>query len=327
MTTLRAALFSALSDATPPEWVQIMPAGTFRGRDGRGPYRLADAGAVIAASMEEAGGRLPIDENHAIDLAAPRGGPSPAVGWIVALEARADGIWGRVEWLDAGRDLIAGKRYRGLSPVFLHDKSGTVRRIERAALTNLPNLPIRTLHATTETDPMDFIVKLRAALGLAEDADEAAILAAVEAAVAAKGAAPAMMARLAAAAGLKADADEPALTAALQAHAGAADTVKALQTQLDSLTADIAKERAVAAVDAAIAAGKPLSPRRDAWIARHVADPAGTKADIAALPSINDGGIVVPPAPGKGGLDADQKALCAHLGITEDAFKTAMNAN
>ena len=40
-----ATSLSAQADFTPPEWVHLIPAGTFSGRDGRGPYTL-DAQAV-----------------------------------------------------------------------------------------------------------------------------------------------------------------------------------------------------------------------------------------------------------------------------------------
>jgi hypothetical protein len=37
-------------DVAPPEWIQLVPAGSFHGRDGRGPYLLSDPEAVIAAT-------------------------------------------------------------------------------------------------------------------------------------------------------------------------------------------------------------------------------------------------------------------------------------
>jgi transposase-like protein len=84
---------------------------------------------------------LPVDENHATDLAAPKGEPSPARGWIVEMQQRLDGIWGRVEWTNAGRSMLAERVYRFISPAFAQDTKGTVLRIVRAALTNIPNLP------------------------------------------------------------------------------------------------------------------------------------------------------------------------------------------
>jgi hypothetical protein len=55
-------------------------------------WRLVNAEQLSAQSLAAAGGKMPIDENHATDLAAPEGQPSPARGWIVALNARADSV-------------------------------------------------------------------------------------------------------------------------------------------------------------------------------------------------------------------------------------------
>ena len=90
--TLNTAL-PAPMDGKPPAWVHLTPAGNFRGRDGRGPFTV-DADAVVAASTVPA----VIDEMHATDLQGPAGGSAPARGWIVELQARADGVWGRVDW-------------------------------------------------------------------------------------------------------------------------------------------------------------------------------------------------------------------------------------
>jgi len=69
------------NDIAPPEWIQLIPAGSFHGRDGRGPYVLSDPPAVIAATNAlrmKAG--IPIDYDHAIDFGAPQGAPAPAAG-------------------------------------------------------------------------------------------------------------------------------------------------------------------------------------------------------------------------------------------------------
>ena len=160
-----------------PEWVHLTPAGTFTGYDGRGPFSVGDANAVIARSMPD-GRKLPIDENHAIDLQGAKGGSSPARGWIVALQNRDDGIWGKVEWTAEGRRLIEEKHYGFLSPVFEHDGGATrksIMRLSRAALTNSPNLVTLTaLHAAGAGTLED---KLKELLGLAADASEDDILA------------------------------------------------------------------------------------------------------------------------------------------------------
>jgi len=184
---------SFTADGVAPGWLHIVPAGRFSGADGRGPYLLADAPALIAASMQA--GKLPLDENHSTDLAAPKGEPSPARGWLVQMESRADGIWARVEWTEEGRALVAGHAYRGISPVFTTDEKGTLTRILRAALTNNPNLTdLATLH--NPENSMD-LPRLRSLLGLPDTADEAAVSAAIAARTEAATAHAALLADLA----------------------------------------------------------------------------------------------------------------------------------
>ena len=159
-TTLMTALAASAGDGV-PDWVQLIPGGRFAGIDGRGPYHVASAKAVIAASMARGQGKLPIDENHATQRAAKEGLAAPARGWIVELADREkDGIWGRVEWTEAGRALVADGAYRGISPVFEHTAGGGVVRILSAALTNDPNLTqLATLHDSEDgLAPDDYAV-------------------------------------------------------------------------------------------------------------------------------------------------------------------------
>ena len=296
------ALFSAFDGGGVPEWVHLVPDGTFKGVDGRGPYTLADPAGVIATSM--AAGKLAIDENHAIDLSGPQGQPSPARGWIVAMEARADGIWGRVEWTESGRALMADAAYRGISPVFVHDKSGRIQRVLRAALTNTPNLG-ELAKLNHQQEPSMDLIKMRSLLGLAADADEAAILSAIERQSAAATQATALQAQL----------------ATLQAAAIKPETVVALQAQVAELQAGAARTKAVAAVDAAIAAGKQIVALRDHYVARHMADPASVEAELAKLPSIHAGGLTAAQAAARhdaedgDGLTQDEMSICKKMGI------------
>lgn len=132
-------------DAAPPEWVHLIPAGVFSGRDGRGPYHL-DAAAVLAAFAAH-GADLPIDYEHQSLSAADKAGPVPAAGWITALEMREDGLWARVAWTPQAAELLAGRQYRYLSPVFMHRKDGTVVELLGAGLTHTPNLHLRAAAA------------------------------------------------------------------------------------------------------------------------------------------------------------------------------------
>jgi phage I-like protein len=171
------AIIELMSENTGGEQlVHLLPAGTFRGRDGRGPYHLRDPQAVIHASRESAGQRLmPIDYDHQIDFTNKNGRPAPAAGWIKGLQARSDGIWGIVDWTQRAAAHLEHREYRYLSPAFKHAKDGEVTCILRAALTNNPNLDQLTALARREED-MDDLAELRTLLELPDDADIAAIV-------------------------------------------------------------------------------------------------------------------------------------------------------
>jgi phage I-like protein len=131
-----------------PKWIELLPAGDFAGRDGRGPFRLSNPAAVIAATngLRMAAG-LPIDYDHATDFAAPSGRPAPAAGWIHGIEARDGALWGSVEWTSHGRAAVVTREYRYISPVFEYSEDGEVQRLLRAALTNNPNLYLTAISA------------------------------------------------------------------------------------------------------------------------------------------------------------------------------------
>lgn len=355
-------LFFSAFDGGPnvPDWVHLVPAGTFSGRDGRGPYVL-DAQAVLGELHP--GDKLAIDENHAIDKAAPEGRPSPARGWIVALEQRADGIWGRVEWTGTGRQLMADHAYRGISPALRVEKeTGRVVGIARASLVNDPNLLLTSLH-NRSADPMD-MAKLREALGLSADASETAILAAIgknradlsthQAQVTALGEAlglgkeagtdkvvTELQARQADAAkveavkaGLKAAGLDwaTATPAQIETHArgtGSADaaqlrrTVIELQTSLESLQQQTARDKATAFIDAAITAGKVgLKPMREHYITRHMKEPEVVEKEIAAMQTLHmHGRRQLPPTPEGGAvLDDTDREVIEQMGLDPKKF-------
>lgn len=152
-----------------PEWVHLVPSGVIKGRDGRS-FRLRDPATVVKAS--DLGADLPIDYEHQIDDPTRRGadGVVKAAGWIKELEVRADGIWGRVEWTETARNMIAAKEYRYLSPVLLHTQAGLdVVRILGASLVHRPNLQLKTLsseEASPTAAPDTALPQIATALGL-----------------------------------------------------------------------------------------------------------------------------------------------------------------
>jgi len=313
------------------DWLHLVPAGTFSGADGRGPFVVKDVEALISASM--AGGRkLPIDENHSIDLVGAKGGASPARGWIVELQARADGIWGRVEWTAEGRKLVEEKSYGFLSPVFLHSKGKphSVGQLLRVALTNDPNLTqLTALHHSKDSE-MD--KDLRKALGLPEDADDAAVLEAVTTAHAASTAHTALMARLVEVAEAEEGATADELVTSLQAKVAnkgddeAEDLrkqVKSLNTQLTQVMTTTAKKEAEAAIDAAIEGGRLVPALRDHMIARHMKNPAEVETELKAMPSLRTGSLHGFKPSGDGdeaGLSPEDTSVCAMMGLDPKAY-------
>ncbi len=272
-----------------PEWIHLIPAGqVLRTGDTRGPYRVNDPAAIVAAST----GKLPIDENHAIDLAAPRGEASPARGYIVELQSRDDGIWGRTEWTEAGRALVADRAYLGISPVIIHDSQKNVLSIARASLTNRPNLQGLTSLHHQETTPMTTAVAK--ALGLADDAGEDQILAAIGK-LTPQVALQAQLGEIGLALGVAEGAGADAIVAAAKAKGAAQPAeITALQSQLtevtnklNKITTDTARQKAEAFVDEAIRAGRVgVKPLRERYIALHQRDPEEAAALIGALPTI-----------------------------------------
>jgi len=171
-----------LEDGKVPEMVQLLPLGPeIVGRDGRS-WTMRSPEDVIAQTQAR-GVSIPIDVNHSTDLLAPKGLESPAVGWIDNIVLQADGIWGRVNWNDEGRNLIEKKAYRYLSPVFSWLPGGEICAIYSAALTNRPNLRVRALnnqeHRGRYGREEEGMKKLLAALGLSETATEDQAVAAV----------------------------------------------------------------------------------------------------------------------------------------------------
>lgn len=322
--------------AEPAEWVHLVPAGRFKGHDGRGPYVLSDAAAVIKASLAAAaGGRLPIDYDHALDLAAPQGQPAPAAAWILDLQARADGVWGRVEWTPAGGQAVRDREYGFLSPVFRHHaETGVISLIERAALTNNPNLrQLTALHSTGV--PMDveaLLTQLRAALGLPAEAGTDEIVAGVKALGDKATAAEKVDDEIATAAGLAKGAVRGDVVKAIQAAVAKAvdparfvpiEQVTVLQTRLTALEKATAEEKALAAVDGAIADGK-LLPALRAWgLSLHAKDPAAFADYVGKAPVIVGGTVTIKPALNAAGLDPDEARMAALLGVDHEAFKKA----
>jgi phage I-like protein len=111
------------------------------------------------------------------------------MAWITALRADpATGLWGTFKWTDKGAQAVSARRYRFVSAAWHVDGSGRPDALSSVALTNKPNIPGKPIlnresagGASADQTRKPAMEELKKALGLASDADDAAVLAAVQA--------------------------------------------------------------------------------------------------------------------------------------------------
>lgn len=334
--TVLAASIDLPDAAGAPEWVHLLPTakGQINTFDGRGPYDVTNAEAIIAASMANPRG-IPVDVNHATQLAAPEGREAPAYGWVKEMEVRNDGVWGRVEWTGAGRALVADKAYRGISPVItVHADRKTVALIPTISLVNKPNL--RGLTALHQETSMDLMAKLAKALGLSDGATEEAILAAI-ADMKGKKTDPDMVAMQSALTemgtvlGIE-GANATAIVAAVKGKVVSADALTALQAEVTTLKTNSKRAASEGFIDGEIAKKRAglNATTRDTYVTLHMEQPDVAKKLVEAMPMLGDAGVNTQPKPDAEGkltaLNAEQTRAATMLGIAPEAFLTTLNA-
>ena len=121
----------------PPEWIKIAPRGAFTARDGR---KFNIEPETLVSRFKADGIAIPVDTDHATVKKAAAGDNAPAVGWIEELQARADGLWGRVSWLKEGVRILTEKTHRYISPALQATSEGTAVWLHSAALVAAPAL-------------------------------------------------------------------------------------------------------------------------------------------------------------------------------------------
>ena len=330
--------------------IPIFPAGTTKGVDGRGPYHLKNAADVIAASEREHVD-LVIDRDHATDLAPP-GTAIVAAGWIKELIEHDGGIWARVEWTPAAEQQLKDREYRYISPTFHVDKAtGNVTRILRATLTNSPNFNMKAVASaqrddeTTdqiieEEDDMNMnktLLACAAVLGMKAPKTEEDVLELVKATAAALATSRQSLTDTAKALGLKDDEKAETIIAAATSLKTATgkegtdpskfvpiETFQETASALAKLQTEITEDKATAAVEAAMKAGK-ITPAQKAWALDYA------KSSLEAFKTFIDGAPVVASAAeivdtkkkpdANAGLDEEEKAMCSALGVSEDDYK------
>jgi phage I-like protein len=310
-----------------PKRICLVPAGlTVAGRNGR-TWKNPNPKALAERSLARLP-KLPIDINHATDLAAPKGGESPAAGWITSLNADATGaIYGDVEWTPRGSQAMTNKEYGFISPVFFSDSSGEINCILRAGLTNSPNLGLPALNSEQKNNDKNIGMEesmkkeLCAMLGIAETATDAEVLAAVKTFN-----------------GLKVDRNAEAGKVDLAVYAPRAEVNAAMERavaaekRLVELNAAALKKEAEGEVDAAIKAGKIPPKLKDTYI-----DMCATKDGLekfkviaAETPAIIDGKAQAPesaPPPAAGvSLNSEDAAVAKAMGYSTEEYKKIKEA-
>jgi len=304
-----------------PNRIQLLPPGPdIKGRDGR-VYVLKDAEAVKKASNSY----LPshsIDENHAVDLKAPRGEASPAFGWFSNITVETNGsIWADVEWTEKGKAAVSNLEYKYISPVFLYTENGEVTSILRAALSNNPNLDLKSLNnfetpamPAKELHSMNVNVIL-AALGLPETATEEEALAAISA----------LRTSLNAAQGKNQQVDLTAYAPRADVAAMEARAVTA-EKQLAALNAAALKQETEAVVDQAVKDRKIAPASRELYISLCSTRESleGIKKAFASTPAIFSGDPQVPagaPPSTQTSLNAEELSMAKAMGYSEEEWK------
>lgn len=292
---------------TYPEWIKIAPRGEVLTRDRR-VYRI-DPERLVAAFRAD-GTRPAVDIGHNTERGLFDSVPQPAIGWVEDMEARADGLYARVDWLAAGKAALDSRGYRYVSPCWWVDEDGvSVRLVKSVALVAVPALgDLPALNSATGASPMN--PELLAALGLSATATPAEALAAISA--------------------LKVP-DATKYVPAEQLAAANAELTN-VRAELKAVQDAQAAARCAALVDDAVRAGKVTPAAKDHYLAFAKADFGACSAALAALPALvkpgEDDKTKADPAAGKAAatLSAEQIKIADSLGIKHADYAAALAA-
>lgn len=183
------------SDAKVPDWIELIPAGRFTGRDER--VLINDHPDMVIELFNNEGIDLVFDYEHLSEADLEDKKPSPAAGWIQALENRDGAVWAKVDWTANARQMIAAKEYRYYSPALFTDEDpetgveAHVLGLSSAGLVHSPYLRSAVLNSkqptTLKSETKEGVamkdgkrITLCQRLGLADEASDDAVLSAVE---------------------------------------------------------------------------------------------------------------------------------------------------
>ena len=130
--------------------VLVSPLGTFPHPDGEQLCTREAFDALVAKWEEDGKPEILVDFDHASET----GGATEAAAWATALRSDEDGLHATFRMTDKGADALSATRYRYLSPAWYVDEEGHPTELSTIALTNRPNLPVpRLLNRKPDDEP------------------------------------------------------------------------------------------------------------------------------------------------------------------------------
>jgi phage I-like protein len=355
-----AALSVSLgSSASAGTQIQLTPDGTFKARDGRpeglpGFLLTPEISAQLRTRLQQRVNDIVVDYEHQTIAAEQNGLPAPAAGWIDPQSIKyipAKGLYATVKWTAAAAEHIAKDEYRFLSPVLAYDQTtGAVRDILHVALTNFPAVDgmakvaveaLRSrLHSQTQPEEEHLVNReeLIALLGLAADATEEQITAALKAAKTANATIAALRSELE----LKDSDDAVVAVAALKANTkpdltqfAPLEVVEALKGEIATLQQNQSATEVDQLVKDALSSGKLLPAQKDWALDLGNSNVAALKSYLDKTPAVaalrttqTAGKQPAGAAPTQPAGNPDAVAVLKQLGVsTEDAAKFTEQEN
>ncbi|WP_429108189.1 phage protease [Aeromonas media] len=363
-TALGLAVLDAALGPSDDGWLQLLPVGPFKARDGRpfdvpgGHWQLDKSIATTLVNRAKALGQdILIDYDHQTLHIEKTGKEAPAAGWFNGDEIEwreGQGLFIKPRWTDRAAALVAAKEYRFLSAVFPYDAQGRPLELRMAAITNDPGvvgmqalaalsaLPPKTnqsgqLATVTKEIPMnEAMLALLAKLGIqVEEGSELTIeqgqaaLSALDTLQSAAGKTASAEAALAA---LKAQPVQQGGQIDLAKYVPVA-TYNALVNQVASLSAKVETTDAATLIKEARTQGKVVAAEEE-YLTAYAAQKgvAALKAlldprpAIAALSASQTTQVTLPEKKGDAVLSADDKYAADQLGISHEEFAKAKQA-
>lgn len=145
MKTTRAAFKNSLlpKSVKGGEEIEVLvsPLGTFPHPDGEQLCTREAFDALVAKWEADGKPEILVDFDHASET----GGPTEAAAWATNLTSDEDGLHATFRMTDKGAEALSATRYRYLSPAWYVDEEGHPTELSTIALTNRPNLPVPRL--------------------------------------------------------------------------------------------------------------------------------------------------------------------------------------